>query len=84
LLQPSFVQGTPLAAGEYRVTVLGEKATFHNGKQTWTVDVKVINQEEKFDTTAIRFVTRDGQHVMTEISIGGSKTKLVFEPPMGS
>ena len=78
LLAPSVVQGTPLAAGEYRVTVNGEKATFVRGKLSVTVDVKVESEERKFDSTAIRLVEVAGKPNLTEIRIGGSKTRLVF------
>lgn len=78
-MQPSVVKGTPLAPGEYRVTLDNDKATFVSGKVSLTVDVKVENQEKKFDTTAIRFVEQAGKQNITEIRIGGSKTKLLFD-----
>jgi len=78
LLAPSVVQGTPLTAGEYRVTVNAEKATFVRGKVSVTVDVKVETEERKFDSTALRFVEIAGKPNLTEIRIGGSKTKLLF------
>jgi hypothetical protein len=78
LIGPSVVKGTPLEAGEYRVTVNSGKATFVRGKLSWTVDVKVENEEKKFDTTSIRFVDLAGQQSITEIRIGGSKAKLLF------
>jgi len=79
LFQPAMVEGTPLAAGDYLVTVNGEKAIFAQGKLTWTVAVKIQNDPEKFDTTAIRFDNETGKPKITEIRVGGSKTKLVFE-----
>jgi len=78
VLQPSMVGGTPLAPGEYHVTVNLDKATFVSGKLSWTVDVKVENEPKKFDETAIRYVEQAGQQKITEIRIGGSKTKLLF------
>ncbi len=79
LLGPSVVQGTPLAAGDYRVTVNGDKATFARGKLSFTVDVKIEFEGQKFDSTAIRFVDFAGKPNITEIRIGGSKTKLLFQ-----
>jgi hypothetical protein len=79
LFQPSQVEGTPLAAGDYNVTVMGDKAIFAQGKHTWTVAVKIQNDPAKFDETSIRYDSRAGQQNITEIRIGGSKTKLVFE-----
>ncbi|MGO9256356.1 MAG: hypothetical protein ACLQU1_08665 [Bryobacteraceae bacterium] len=78
VLQPSVVHGTPLAPGDYRVTVNNDKATFVNGKLSWTVDVKVENEATKFDTTAVRYTDQAGRQNITEIRIGGSKTKLLF------
>ena len=79
LIQPSMVQGTPLPAGEYKVTVVGNKATFVNARKSWTVDVKVETAGEKFDETAIRFTHEAGGPNITEIRIGGSKTRLMFD-----
>ncbi len=79
LLQPSLVRGTPLAAGEYHVTVNGDKATFMMGKLTWTVDVKIASGDKKFDSTTVRYTEQAGRQNITEIRIGGSKTKLLFE-----
>lgn len=79
LAEPAVVQGTPLSPGEYRVTVNIDKATFSIGKQSWTVNVKVSNDERKFDTTAVRFIQEAGKQNITEIRIGGSKTKLLFD-----
>jgi hypothetical protein len=78
LISPSVVQGTPLPAGDYHVTVNGEKATFVQGKLSFTVNVKVESEPQKFDSTAIRFVEVAGKQTMTEIRIGGSKIKLLF------
>ena len=78
LMAPSVVEGTPLAAGDYHVTVNGDQATFAAGKLSWTVSVKVANDTTKFDTTAVRFVMEAGKQNITEIRIGGSKTKLLF------
>jgi len=81
LLEPSVVQGLPLAKGDYRVTVniAGDKATFVAGKTTVTVDVKVDNVPAKYDSTAVRFVSQAGNQVISEIRIGGSKVRLLFD-----
>jgi hypothetical protein len=80
LVQPSVVQGNDLKAGEYKVTVVGDKATIGdiNGKQTVDVPVKVENADKKFDTTMIRFNTASGKSVIAEIRVGGTKVKLIF------
>jgi hypothetical protein len=80
LLQPSVVNGAPLKAGEYRLTVGAEKITIASSKQTVEAPVKVETVERKFDTTAIRYVEQAGNQVIAEIRIGGTKTKLVLNP----
>jgi hypothetical protein len=79
LLQPSVVQGTPLAPGEYHVTVNNNKAIFVNGKLSFTVDVKISTEEKKFESTAVRYTEEAGKQNITEIRIGGSKTRLLFQ-----
>jgi len=78
LLQTSLVKGTSLAPGDYHVTVMGNKATFVRNKSSWTVDVRIETTEQKFDTTAVRYTLEAGQQNITEIRMGGSKTRLLF------
>ncbi len=74
LIQPSVVKGTELKPGEYRVNVANDMVTITNGKQSVEAPVKVETTDEKFRTTAIRYVGGS----VTEIRLGGTKTKLVF------
>jgi hypothetical protein len=78
LLQPSVVNGNALKAGDYRLNVGTEKVTIVNGKQSIEVPVKVESVEKKFDTTAIRYTEQGGTTAISEIRLGGTKTKLVF------
>jgi hypothetical protein len=78
LLQPSVVKGTVLKAGEYRLQILNETATITGHKLTLDVPVKVETNERKYDTTAIRYVVQDGKAMISEIRIGGTKTKLLI------
>ncbi len=80
LLQPSVVKGKELKAGEYRLNLMADKVTIVNGKQTVEVPVKIESVERKFDTTAIRYVEESGKATISEIRIGGTKTRLVFNP----
>jgi hypothetical protein len=77
LMQPATVQGQELKAGEYRLTINGEKMTFVKGKVTVEVPVKVEQVEQKFDTTSVRYTGTEKMQI-TEIRVGGTKTKLVF------
>ena len=77
VMQTATVQGQELKAGEYRVTLIGEKASFVKGKQNVEVPVKIEMVEQKYDNTAVRYSGTE-KMTITEIRVGGSKTKLVF------
>jgi hypothetical protein len=78
LNQPSVVNGNQLKAGEYRLNVTESKVTIANGKDSVEIPAKVENNETKFETTAIRYTEEGGKQNITEIRIGGTKTKVVF------
>jgi hypothetical protein len=78
LLQPSVVKGTELKAGEYRLQILNDTATLTGQKLTVDVPVKVETNERKYDSTAIRYIQQDGKAMISEIRIGGTKTKLLI------
>jgi hypothetical protein len=79
LLQNSVVKGTELKAGDYRLSVANETAKITNSKQSVEVPVKVETADQKFDNTAIRYTEQAGKVSITEIRIGGTKTRLVFQ-----
>jgi hypothetical protein len=80
LLQNAVFQGTELKAGEYRLSLAESKVTITNedGKHPMEVPVKVETQDKKFETTTVRFNTASGKAVVSEIRLGGTKTRLVF------
>jgi hypothetical protein len=78
LSQPSVIKGSDLKAGEYQVTVGAEKATFVAGKTTLEAPVKIETGTEKYRSTAVRYTTENGKAVISEIRIGGTATKLIF------
>jgi hypothetical protein len=80
LVQPSVVKGNALEAGEYRLNFGVEKVTIVNGKQSIEVPVKVESVDKKFETTAIRYTEEGGKSSISEIRLGGTKTRLVFNP----
>jgi len=73
---PVTINGAKLQPGDYRVEVNGSTAVIKNGKKLAEVPVKVENVDEKYRTNTLRM---DGDRV-AEIRIGGTHTKLVFEP----
>ena len=83
LSQPSTVKGKQLKAGEYRLNVENSKVTIVNGKESVEVPVKVQAGDTKFDTTAVRYSGTGGKVSITEIRIGGTKTRLLFEEQTG-
>ncbi|HTS28452.1 MAG TPA: hypothetical protein VMH81_21410 [Bryobacteraceae bacterium] len=80
IIQPSVVNGTDLKAGEYRLTVQPDKVTIFIGKEAVNIPVKIETAEKKFDSTAIRYTTVGGKSVVSEIRLGGTTTRLVFNP----
>ena len=76
--QPSVVKGADLKAGEYRVSLAADKATFTAGKVNVEAPVKIENGTEKFRATAVRYTTENGKAVISEIRIGGTSTRLLF------
>ena len=78
LLQPSVVKGNVLKAGAYRLNLTVDKVTIVNAKQSVEVPVKVETAEQKFDNTAVRYSEQNGKATISEIRIGGTKTRLVF------
>lgn len=78
LFQPSVVGGTELKAGSYRLEVDGEKAVIKGAKQSAEAAVKVETTEQKFGATVVRYQNGDGKYRVTEIRLGGTSTKLVF------
>jgi len=80
LAQPSVVNGNDLKAGEYRLNLGTEKVTIVNGKQSLEVPVKIENADKKFDVTAIRYTNVNGKMTISEIRLGGTKTRLLLNP----
>lgn len=78
LSQTSVVKGSELKAGEYEVSLGAEKATFKLGKTNVEAPVKIETSPEKFRSTAVRYTTENGKAVISEIRVGGTSTRLLF------
>jgi hypothetical protein len=73
---PTWVGGTELKAGEYRVQTEGDKITLTMGKSpSITVPAKVETATKKFDATSLRV---DGKQKLEEIRVGGTTMRIVF------
>ena len=79
IFEPSFVAGQELKPGDYKVEVSGNKAMIKAGKQVVEASVKVEDGTEKFPETSVRYANSNGKMMLTEIRLGGTHTKLVFE-----
>lgn len=77
LFQHSTLNGVDLKPGDYKILVDGDKVTLQNGKTKAEAPVKSEENGEKFGSTSIRYINGDGKMKITEIRIGGTKTKLV-------
>lgn len=78
LFSPTIIGGQELKAGEYRLELNNNKVSIKDGKRLIEADVKVESEASKFGSTAVRY-TQDKQ--VTEIRLGGTKTKLLFGNP---
>jgi len=79
LVEPTVVSGTMLKAGDYKVEVGDNKATFTAGKKSTEAKVKVESATQKFNSTSFRYdKAADGSLKLQEMKIGGSNMRLVF------
>lgn len=76
--QPSTINGTELKPGDYRVNVADNKAVIQQGKMKVEADVKVETADTKFAQTSVRYTGNEGKTRVSEIRIGGTTTKIVF------
>jgi hypothetical protein len=79
LYQDAVIGQAELQSGEYKLQVGDGKVVITSGKQSVESLVKVETADNKFPTTTVRFQSGDGKNRITEIRLGGTKTRLVFE-----
>jgi hypothetical protein len=79
LFQPSVVNGSELKAGHYKLEYSDRKATLSHGKNVIEAAVRIETVNEKFASTSVRYRNSDGKYYVSEIRIGGTKTKLIFD-----
>lgn len=81
LFQPSYLNGSELKAGEYRMQVQDGKVTIKQGKKAVDANVKVETGGEKFRSTVVRYANENGKFRIEEIRIGGTNTTLKMNQP---
>lgn len=79
LFQESIVNGATLPAGDYKLTLDGNKVVIAKGKQRVEAPVKVETAESKYNGTSVRYRNGDGKYRIQEIRLGRTNTKLVFD-----
>jgi hypothetical protein len=80
LFQPTVVQGKELKPGSYKLDVRNNVLVIANGKESVETPVKIETNAQKFSSTTVRFATAEGKYSIQEIRLGGTKTRLVFNP----
>jgi len=75
-----FAGDKELKAGDYKVEVSGDKATFKSGKAVIEVPAALQKVDHKYALTTYQSVDKKIQ----EIDLGGTATKIVFGAPSGS
>jgi|ERR1700677_2078177 hypothetical protein len=74
--EPVMINGSELKAGDYKVELKDDKtALIKQGKTVTEAPVKVENDSQKYQRTAVRL---NGMQV-EEIRIGGTSTRIVFD-----
>ena len=79
LATPATLATHKLKAGEYQVDIKKDQAVITNsGGKSFSIPVKVEQSDKKFETTSVGTSTVNGVDGISEIDLGGSKTRLVF------
>ena len=81
LSKPATVNGTVLKTGDYRLTLSAAKVSIrpNDGGTVVEATVKQETATSKFDTTVVTYLNTGTATVISEIDLGGSKTKLLFQ-----
>ncbi len=81
VFQPSYVNGTELKPGDYKLELKDNgTVVIKQGKQTIEAPVKVETDTTKFAATSVRYSNAGGKPAVDEIRLGGTSTRLVFNP----
>ena len=74
--------GKLLQAGNYRVVIEGNHATLMRGRKDILTNIKVETNASKYNHTAMRSTKGNmsaSQRMLTEVDLGGTHEKLVFD-----
>jgi hypothetical protein len=73
--EPVMINGSELKAGDYKLELKDKTAVIKQGKIVTEAPVKVENDNQKYQRTAVRM---NGMQI-EEIRIGGTSTRIVFD-----
>ena len=73
--EPVMINGSELKPGDYKLELKDKTAVIKQGKTVTEAPVKVENDSQKYQRTAVRM---NGMQV-EEIRIGGTSTRIVFD-----
>ena len=76
LFQPSYLNGSELKAGEYKLELQDGKVTIKQGKTAVDASAKVESGDTKFRSTTVRYANENGRFRIEEIRIGGTNTTV--------
>lgn len=76
--QPSHIAGTDLKPGDYKLVMDKDKVVIQKGKEKVEATVKVETADTKFSSTSVRYADQNGKMKVTEIRLGGTNTRLIF------
>jgi hypothetical protein len=76
LYDPIKVGATELKPGDYTIVMQGDKAVLKSGKTVVEVPATLGSSDKKYASTAV--LTLDKK--LTEIDLGGTKSKIVITP----
>jgi hypothetical protein len=77
LHEPSILSGTELKPGNYKAELTEDKLVVSGGKKTVEADVKVKNEEKKFNATTVRYQNGDGKYRVRQILVGGTNLRVI-------
>ena len=78
ITSPTWLNGTELKPGDYRVQLEGNKATIRGKETNIEVPATVSEAAHKYPTTSFRSDNINGKQQLEEIQFGGTKTKIVL------
>ena len=78
LTTPAVVKGATLKAGEYRVIVFADKATFTMGKESQNIPAKIATNPTKFNESQVQYESLGNQTTISEICLGGTNVRITF------